>query len=321
MASKPCRNRECRRSCIDARPGDQHCLIADPDSRGGFEQSIKPTPILTASQKSVAVYRYPVAAVDRPFTVEDQGGPPQQDVIVTYPIDWYLFGKRAAAMANAAIGIRASEADFADVVRQRVTEVALAFFDILEARGLLELARQDVENWQRLEEVMRKGAELGSKPKVEWNRIQLDLLNSRRMLRDAELAVVNATAKFRALLGRADAEPEIDASGSLDLPPAAELFPLHEAYELSVQNRPDLQALRVRFQQAGSSQRRARKAYRIVRRPLATPPLPNQGHRLSGRQFVGYRLPCPCRSGIAIKAIRPRRIPSSPSNYSASRTG
>src|SRR5581483_225483 len=31
------------------------------------------------------------------FKPTRQGGPPQQDAFVTYPIDWFLFGKRAAA--------------------------------------------------------------------------------------------------------------------------------------------------------------------------------------------------------------------------------
>ena len=38
----------------------------------------------------------------RPVTVDRQGGPPRQDVPITYPIDWYLFGKRAANMVVAA---------------------------------------------------------------------------------------------------------------------------------------------------------------------------------------------------------------------------
>ena len=44
------------------------------------------------------------------------------DVQVGYPIDWFLFGKRAAAMASARQGVRQSEADYADLVRQRVTD-------------------------------------------------------------------------------------------------------------------------------------------------------------------------------------------------------
>ena len=54
---------------------------------------------------------------------------------VGYPIDWYLFGKRAARMASAAVGVKVSEADYADLVRRRVLATAQAYYDVLEAKG------------------------------------------------------------------------------------------------------------------------------------------------------------------------------------------
>ena len=60
----------------------------------------------------------------RPFTPHQPGGPSEIDVQVGYPIDWFLFGKRAAAMASARLGVRQSEADYADLIRQRVTATA-----------------------------------------------------------------------------------------------------------------------------------------------------------------------------------------------------
>ena len=56
-----------------------------------------------------------------------------------------------------AVGSASSQSDYADLVRQRVTETALAFYDVLEAKASLELARQDVENLERVEAVTPKG--------------------------------------------------------------------------------------------------------------------------------------------------------------------
>ena len=94
-------------------------LVTDPRLRAGFEAinqahadaltaSLRPNPTLYLDIQ--------LLPLTRPFTPDATGGPPQQDVNLTYPIDWYLFGKRAANMAAAAQGVRVSEAEFATLV-------------------------------------------------------------------------------------------------------------------------------------------------------------------------------------------------------------
>jgi outer membrane protein, heavy metal efflux system len=228
------------------------CLLADPKIRAGLEAinqanadattaSLKPNPTLLADGQLLPLRR---------FTVDRQGGPPQQDVQVGYPIDWFVFGKRAAAMVFATLGVRVSEADYADLIRQRVTDTAVGFYDVLEAKALVELARQDVKNFGRVEESIRKAFEAGGRPRVDLNRIQLDLLSSRQRLREAESALVAAKAKLRAFLGRTDGDPAFDVAGSLDAPLTAKPLPIEEAFQLAVQNRPDIQSLRWKIAQA-----------------------------------------------------------------------
>ena len=182
------------------------CLIADPKIRAGLEAinqanadalsaSLKPNPTMGVSQT--------LMPLTRPFIVTRQGGPPQFDVGVAYPIDWYLFGKRAAAMVSSCLGVKVSEAEYADLVRQRVQEAATAYYDVLEARALRDLARQDVENLRRVAEVSRIAVENGGRPQVELSRIRLDLLRSEQSLRESDAALVGAKARLRALLGRA----------------------------------------------------------------------------------------------------------------------
>ena len=116
-------------------------LMADPKIRAGLEathqagadlltSSLRPNPTLLTDGIFLPL---------RPLTPDKPGGPPQMDVQVGYPIDWFLFGKRAAAMASASLGVRQSEADYADLIRQRVTATAIAYYDVLEAKSLLDL--------------------------------------------------------------------------------------------------------------------------------------------------------------------------------------
>ncbi|HLA85748.1 MAG TPA: TolC family protein [Thermoguttaceae bacterium] len=223
------------------------CLVNDPKIRAGLEgirqshadawtASLRPNPEL-----SVGAGLLPLG---KPFTEESPGGPPEFDLGVSYPIDWYLFGKRAAAMASAAVGVSVTEADYADLIRLRVTETTLAFYDVLEARDLLEVARQDVKNLERIEAITAKAVANGGRARVELSRIRLDLLNVRRVQRDAEYAIVSAKARLRALLGGSLPDAALDVVGTLDGPLTAEPLPPDGAYIVATQNRPDVLALR-----------------------------------------------------------------------------
>jgi cobalt-zinc-cadmium efflux system outer membrane protein len=240
-------------------------LVSDPKLRAGFEAinqanadaltaSLRPNPTLYMDIQ--------LLPLTRPFTPDATGGPPQQDVNLSYPIDWYLFGKRAANMAVAAHGVKVSEAEFADRVRQRVTDAVVAYYDILEARALLALARQDVTNLERVEAVTRKGLDVGTRSQVDLNRVRLDLLKAQQDVRDAETTLLTAKAKLRAMIGRSDADPNFDVEGSLDALLTADPPPPDEGFELAVRNRPDIQAIRLRGDQARASVlAETRKAY------------------------------------------------------------
>ena len=111
----------------------QTALEADPKIQAGLEVITQAkADFLTASlprnpQVSTSGTLLPLA---QPFTVNQQGGPPQFDVGMSYPIDWFLFGKRAAAITGARLGVDVSAADFADLVRQRVAGTIAAFYDV-----------------------------------------------------------------------------------------------------------------------------------------------------------------------------------------------
>src|SRR5262249_38296186 len=156
--------------------------------------------------------------------------------------DWFLFGKRAAAIASAAAGVRISEADYADLVRQRVRDSALAYYDVLEARALLDLARQDLENLRRVQAPIRKGGGAGGKAVVDLNRVRLDVLRSEQTLREAESSLAVATARLRASLGRRDADPAFDVAGDLDIPLTVQPLPVEKALALAQENRPDIRS-------------------------------------------------------------------------------
>lgn len=228
-------------------------LISDPKIRGGFEainqanadaltSSLLPNPIYNGDAQ--------LLPLTRPFTPTDQGGPPQTDHMIAYPIDWFLFGKRAAAMASAGAGVRVSEADYADLVRQRVRETALAFYDVLEAQGLLDMAQQDLTNLHQVEAALRKGFDLGGRAKVDLNRVRVEVLRSEQVLQEAQATVTTTKARLRAMMGMKDSDPAFQISGDLDRPLSLQPLPIEQSMNLAQENRPDIRSLRLQVDKA-----------------------------------------------------------------------
>ncbi len=120
------------------------------------------------------------------FTPAQPGGPPELDVIASFPIDWWLFGKRAAAMASARLGVSVSNADYCDQVRQRMANTASAYFDVHEAKAMLKLAQEDLASLARVEQITRAGVRIGGAGTIEAERIRLSVLDAQREVRRAK---------------------------------------------------------------------------------------------------------------------------------------
>jgi cobalt-zinc-cadmium efflux system outer membrane protein len=177
-------------------------------------------------------------------TPERTAGPPETDTVLSWSIDWFLFGKRAAAMASGRLGVDVSAADFADMVRQRVAATVAAFYDVLEAEAFADLARVDLDNLKRVESITADRVKLGGVGNIELDRIRLAVFDSQRELRNRERTRAAAKAALRALMGRGDAEPAFAVRGSLATakptqPPSAEVM-----LAVAEDNRPDLISLR-----------------------------------------------------------------------------
>jgi len=267
------------------------CLRRDPVLAAGFQEiaeangewvsaSLKPNPEIEIVQSLLPLVR--------PFEADvREGGPPQLDLMMAYPIDWYLFGKRVAAMRSAAAEVRVSRSEYLDLVRRRVLESSLAYYDVVEAVALLDLAEQDVASLVAIERATQVGVDNGAVPQVELNRIRLDRLNSEQALREARRDLRTTRAGLLALIGGSlpgrqgatelgSDEVGIDEldflvedllMGPRMLPvPVEELDDLAGLIRLARVNRPDLQALEGRVgQRALEAESQRREGYPEVK--------------------------------------------------------
>ncbi|WP_020565485.1 TolC family protein [Methylosarcina fibrata] len=181
--------------------------------------------------------------LDRKFTPDRQGGPPQMDVGLAMPIDWFLFGKRAAAISAGQYAVDAVSADVANTVRLRIAATIDAFYDVLEAQAMLELAQENQKNLAATEKIILNRVAFGGVGTIEADRIKLSLFSSHRELHAQELNLAAALNKLRAALGIGD-NAEIGVKGTLDVIRPAKPITIEEAFRWAEENRPDLIALR-----------------------------------------------------------------------------
>ena len=232
-----------------------------------------PNPYLSASGT--------LMPLDRKFTPDRQGGPPQMDVGIAMPIDWFVFGKRAAAITSREYGVDAASADFANTIRLRIAATISAFYDVLEAQAMVELAQENQRNLAEMEKIIINRVALGGVGTIEEDRIKLSLFASQRELHTQELNLSAALNKLRALLGISDST-QISVNGTLDITQPKNPITIEEAFKWAEDNRPDLAALHRQMDKANANiELEERKAY-----PQITPQI---GYtRQFQQQAIGY---------------------------------
>lgn len=229
-------------------------LANDPVLRAGLQEiqqsyaeqvtaSLKPNPEVEVIQSLL-----PLGQAFNEF--DRQGGPPQFDFFVSYPVDWYWFGKRAAAMQATLLNRMATELEFADLLRQRILLTSVSYFDALEQQALLELAEQDAENLFSVEEITQTAVENGAMPRVDFSRIRLDRLNSDQTVRETRRDLVAAKAALMVAMGLEGSGLDFDLAGELPEPLDDQYPELEQLFGVAQSNRPDIAALRSRINEA-----------------------------------------------------------------------
>ncbi len=239
---------------FDLNQSIQSALSADPVIAAAFEginqaeadaitAGLLPNPDFSAGGSLIPL--------DKRFTVNRQGGPPQADVGLAMPIDWFLFGKRAAAVVSARIGVDIASADFANTVRLRIAGTIAAFYTVLEAQAMLELAQENQDNLTKTEQIISNRVELGGVGTIEADRIRLSIFSSHRDVHARELELAAALNQFRALLGIADDVP-INVKGTLEVENPLKPITIETAFQSAEENRPDLVSMQRQLDKANA---------------------------------------------------------------------
>lgn len=133
-----------------------------------------------------------------------------------------------------------ADSTYLDQERGLVFNLRSAFVQTLQAKAVLENAKENLAYWDRELEVNRTRFKAGDMAQVDLDRLELQRVQFES---DFETAVVNLrTAKIQLLMLLNDRTPieQFDVSGPFDF--KAELMPQQEFRNIALEGRPDLKA-------------------------------------------------------------------------------
>jgi len=205
-------------------------LNIDESRAGEITAYLRPNPDFTLSADGVQIS--PHLGYWRPFSG-----------VVETPSFSYLHErqhKRELRRDQAKETTAVTESTYLDQERDLVFNLRSAFVQTLQAKAVLENAKQNLTYWDRELEVNRIRFKAGDLAEVDLDRLELQRVQFES---DFETAVVNLrTAKIQLLMLLNDRTPieQFDVSGPFEF--TEELRPLQEFRNIALESRPDLKA-------------------------------------------------------------------------------
>jgi cobalt-zinc-cadmium efflux system outer membrane protein len=163
--------------------------------------------------------------------------------------------KRELRLESAQEGTRITEAQHEDLQRNLEFTLRAAFVETLEAKAVLDMAKADLDYYDKIIEISRARLKAGDIAQIDFDRIEL-----LRVQYESELqtAIVNLrTAKIQLLQLMDDHTPldQFDVTGIFDFSDA--LDPLDSFRQAALAARPDLQAALETMQQSETNHKLA----------------------------------------------------------------
>jgi cobalt-zinc-cadmium efflux system outer membrane protein len=136
----------------------------------------------------------------------------------------------------------------ADEKRALLLTLRLAFVQVLQAKAVLQNARENLDYWDREVTIARTRLEVGAMSQMDFNRQQLQRVQFES---DIETGIVNlrsAKIQLLMLLNKRAPVDEFDVTGPYDFPDS--VAPLEQFQTIALDSRPDLKAAKQSVQLA-----------------------------------------------------------------------
>jgi cobalt-zinc-cadmium efflux system outer membrane protein len=148
--------------------------------------------------------------------------------------------KRELRLESAQAGTQITASQHEDLERNLIFNLRSMFVQVLEAKAVLELAKVDLEYYDKIIDISRTRFKAGDIAQIDLDRIELLRVQYES---EIETAIVNLrTAKFALLQLINERTPveKFDVTGTFDW--SDTLQPLDDLHQIALDNRPDLRA-------------------------------------------------------------------------------
>jgi cobalt-zinc-cadmium efflux system outer membrane protein len=183
------------------------------------------------------------------FAVDGTQFPPHQGPYTPLVSDQYQSSfsylherqhKRELRLESAQEGTRITQSQHEDLDRNMIFDLRDAFVQTLQAKAVLELAKADLEYYDKIIEISRDRFKTGDIAQVDLDRIELLRVQYETEIQTAIVNLRTAKIQLLQLLNERTPVDQFDVTGSFDFSDA--LKPLEDFRQIALDARPDLRA-------------------------------------------------------------------------------
>jgi outer membrane protein, heavy metal efflux system len=218
-------------------------LTVDQSRANEITAGLKPNPVFTSSNADFPVF------TPSQLTLSNLANNQTFTESLSYLLE--RGGKRDRRLQAARDATELTARTVDDAERQVRFEVGQAFVSILLAKATLEFARQDLADFSEVVELNRRRVTSGDLSEGDFLKIELQKLQFEQDVSAAEVAMVQARAALRQLVGYDTVAEDFDVVGQLAHRATAVSLEALEREALTA--RPDLRAAEVNTKLAGST--------------------------------------------------------------------
>jgi len=192
---------------------------------------LRPNPTLSVLLDQFTIFKTPNTAYQPLYDVLESG-------TVSYLYERQH--KRDLRLESAKKATAISQSAHEDLERTMLFTLRTGFVNLLQAKAVLDIARQNLEYYNKTIEVSRSRYAAGDMAKVDLVRIELQLAQYQSDLVNAQVNVRTAKIALLTLLNDRTPVDRFDVTGIYDFKDT--LLPLEEYRQVAMETRPDLKA-------------------------------------------------------------------------------
>jgi len=163
--------------------------------------------------------------------------------------------KRELRLESAKQGTQISASEHEDLQRNLLFDLRSQFVETLEAKAVLDLAKDDLAYYDKIIEISRNRFKAGDIAQIDLDRIELLRVQYEVEIQTAIVNLRTAKIELLQLLNERTPVEQFDVTGVFDF--SDELKPLEEFRQIGLDERPDLRAALQSIQQAQTNHKLA----------------------------------------------------------------